>query len=370
MIKRALTLLILAAALLSLCTACAPGGAFAGAAARASGTPLPTAVPTPEPTLAPPPEAEAVEEAFAEILLSTPLSLDPAAACAAMELPEQPAFTDILAHADAWKEVAAQWYLALCDACSEAAAQLEERFEDAALEFSIEVGTMDWKYAGSLFWALPEDFWAWDLFDVACAAELLPDGGVLLTAAVEPAAFQPFLQELAGDDRELYLAVRFLMSYLTTVYDADGEETDYVMPDVPEAYLDAMGKPLEWTRFYDRWYQGRSRNTRKHTGLDMHSPANAEIYSCTDGTVLYIGYDDVAGYYVIVLDDAGYEYHYYHMIRETDFLEEGQRVKTGELIGHVGNTGNSAVNHLHLGLITPDSEYVRLYDVMYEKYFS
>ena len=31
MIKRALTLLILAAALLSLCTACAPGGAFAGA---------------------------------------------------------------------------------------------------------------------------------------------------------------------------------------------------------------------------------------------------------------------------------------------------------------------------------------------------
>ena len=62
MIKRALTLLILAAALLSLCTACAPGGAFAGAAARASGTPLPTAVPTPEPTLAPPPEAEAVEQ--------------------------------------------------------------------------------------------------------------------------------------------------------------------------------------------------------------------------------------------------------------------------------------------------------------------
>ena len=45
-------------------------------------------------------------------------------------------------------------------------------------------------------------------------------------------------------------------------------------------------------------------------------------------------------------------------------------MKAGELIGHVGNTGNSAVNHLHLGLITPDSEYVRLYDVMYEKYFS
>ena len=58
------------------------------------------------------------------------------------------------------------------------------------------------------------------------------------------------------------------------------------------------------------------------------------------------------------------------MIRETEYLEERQREKAGELISHVGNTGISAVNHLHLGLITPDSEYVRLYDVMVEMNFS
>ncbi len=366
---RGIPLFAFALALAGFCTACtpAPGDAYTGALLASS--PLPTAVPTPEPTMVPPPASEEVTEAFLQILQEGPATFDFAAAVADMALPEHPSFLDALAHRDEWKDLVMQWYLALCDECEDAMARLEERFTDAAFEFSVDVEMLDWKYASSVLWALPADAVQWDLFETTCSAELLAGGNILVTASVHPAGFQPFLYELAGADRDLYLDARFIMSYLTTVYDEDGEETDYVMPDVPEAYLDAMGKPLAHTTFYDRWYQGRSQNTRKHTGLDMHSPANADIYSCTDGTVLYIGYDDVAGYYVLILDDEGYEYHYYHMIRQTDFLAEGQRVQAGDLVGHVGNTGNSAVNHLHLGLITPSCEYVRLYDVMYEKYF-
>ena len=178
------------------------------------------------------------------------------------------------------------------------------------------------------------------------------------------AVFQPFLYSLAGDDRDLYMDARYIMTYLTTVFDAEGEEIDYVMPVLSDDYIATIQKPLEKTSYYDSWYQGRSNNTRKHTGLDMRAPANSEIRSCTDGTVLYIGYQATPGNYVVILDDEGYEYHYYHMIRQTDFLQEGQRVSAGDLIGHVGNTGNSAVNHLHLSLITPDSVFVKLFDMM------
>ena len=61
------------------------------------------------------------------------------------------------------------------------------------------------------------------------------------------------------------------------------------------------------------------------------------------------------------MDQSGYEFHYYHLVRMTDFLKEGDLVEQGQLVGHVGNTGNSATNHLHLSIIAPTGEYVDPY---------
>ena len=80
----------------------------------------------------------------------------------------------------------------------------------------------------------------------------------------------------------------------------------------------------------------------------------------------HIGRDKVAGNYVIVKDDAGFEYHYYHMVRMTDFLAPGDRVQRGDVVGHVGNTGNSVANHLHLAIVSPDLTYINPYPVLKE----
>lgn len=96
-------------------------------------------------------------------------------------------------------------------------------------------------------------------------------------------------------------------------------------------------------------------------GTDIWAAENTEIYSCTDGIVTFIGSNSVMGNAVIVEDDYGYEYHYYHMVRLTDFLKEGDSVSAGDLVGHVGNTGNSARDHLHLTIIAPDGYYVNPY---------
>jgi murein DD-endopeptidase MepM/ murein hydrolase activator NlpD len=54
------------------------------------------------------------------------------------------------------------------------------------------------------------------------------------------------------------------------------------------------------------------------------------------------------------------------MVRLTDFLKKGQRVEAGQLIGHVGNTGNSACNHLHITIITPDGVLIDPYTYLLE----
>ena len=49
------------------------------------------------------------------------------------------------------------------------------------------------------------------------------------------------------------------------------------------------------------------------------------------------------------------------MVRLTVFLEPGVQVEAGQLIGHVGNTGNSVRNHLHLTIVAPDGYFVDPY---------
>lgn len=353
------------------CSACENGDAArinAAGVAAPDATPVITPVPTPEPTMVPAPPADEVLETFTEILYSIPTEFDFSGAVAEMALPERPLFSDILQHMDGWKALTLEWHIAVSRACGEAVMQLEDRFPDLVLEYTSDIKLLDWKYAGAVLWALPEAFSQWELFEAVCTLETLDSGAYLLDIHIRPVDFQPFLYELSGTDRDLYMDARYIMTYLTTVFDEDGEEVPYVMPELTDEYIATISKPIERAAFFDRWYQGRSRNTRKHTGLDLRAAADSEIYSCTDGTVLYIGYQAIPGYYVVVLDDQGYEYHYYHMIRQTDFLTEGQRVRTGDLVGHVGNTGNSAVNHLHLALITPDSEFVKLYEIMDELY--
>lgn len=83
-----------------------------------------------------------------------------------------------------------------------------------------------------------------------------------------------------------------------------------------------------------------------HEGLDFSAPTGTEIYSTGDGivtrvTVSPIGY----GKHVLVDHGFGYSTLYAHM---DDFnVKPGQRVKRGDVIGYVGNTGKSTAPHLH-----------------------
>lgn len=182
-------------------------------------------------------------------------------------------------------------------------------------------------------------------------------------------SFGSFCDMAGYGTEEQFLTARFAYAYLCTVYDDAGVSHPTEKRTYDQAYLDGLRNPLPGCTIKDCWFDPRDHGTRLHTGADIRASARAHIRSVTDGVVLYVGYLPVPGNYVVIRDPAGYEYHYYHMVQESKQVREGDSVKAGDCIGLVGNTGNSAANHLHVAVIAPDDQYVNPYDLFLQAGF-
>lgn len=87
-----------------------------------------------------------------------------------------------------------------------------------------------------------------------------------------------------------------------------------------------------------------------HSGIDFTAPIGTEIFCTGDGVVEEVenkGYG--YGNYVMVNHGFGYKTLYAHMSRFK--AKVGQKVKRGDIVGYVGNTGTSTGPHLHYEVI-------------------
>ncbi|MEO6254621.1 MAG: peptidoglycan DD-metalloendopeptidase family protein [Ferruginibacter sp.] len=84
---------------------------------------------------------------------------------------------------------------------------------------------------------------------------------------------------------------------------------------------------------------------KMHPGIDFTAPQGTPIYATGDGVVITAGLGTGTGNHVVINHGYGYETKYLHMVRIK--ARPGQRVKRGEVIGWVGNTGASTGPHLH-----------------------
>ncbi len=85
---------------------------------------------------------------------------------------------------------------------------------------------------------------------------------------------------------------------------------------------------------------------RPHNGIDLTAPRGTKIYATADGEVIQAQYT-TGGYGKKVLIDHGYGYKTLYGHCSKILVERGQKVKRGEVIGLVGNTGLSVRAHLH-----------------------
>lgn len=133
------------------------------------------------------------------------------------------------------------------------------------------------------------------------------------------------------------------------VVETIGIGTYSAMPDDPQTvYFGSpmtgtgqMGWPLD-----GGWVSDSFISDRNHKGLDIAAPEGTEIYAAEEGQVVSAGWNSGGyGNVVMIEHPDGYATVYAHMIMV--YAVEGQYVTKGQLIGFVGNTGNSFGNHLH-----------------------
>jgi murein DD-endopeptidase MepM/ murein hydrolase activator NlpD len=100
----------------------------------------------------------------------------------------------------------------------------------------------------------------------------------------------------------------------------------------PHSYGDGVGAP---------------RVGHTHQGQDLPADCGTPLQAARGGHVQYEAYQSAAGNYIVIDGKATrHDYVYMHMKRPSR-LHKGDKVKTGQKIGKVGETGDATGCHLH-----------------------
>jgi murein DD-endopeptidase MepM/ murein hydrolase activator NlpD len=163
--------------------------------------------------------------------------------------------------------------------------------------------------------------------------ELWRDGAKLRNGEIVAAEFI--------NQGKVYRAARFR--------DATGR-ADYFTPDglsMRKAFLRA---PLEFTRISSKFNPSRRHpvlNTiRAHRGVDYAAPTGTPIRAAGDGKVTFRGVQGGYGNVLVLQHSNSITTVYGHMSRFAG-AKVGNRVRQGEIIGYVGQSGLATGPHLH-----------------------
>lgn len=92
-----------------------------------------------------------------------------------------------------------------------------------------------------------------------------------------------------------------------------------------------------------------------HKAVDIANSSNPVILAAQGGTVVTAGWN-AGGYgnFVVIDHGNGYKTLYAHMLNNSMVVQAGQKVKQGQKLGVMGNTGRSTGTHLHFEVKSPN----------------
>lgn len=98
----------------------------------------------------------------------------------------------------------------------------------------------------------------------------------------------------------------------------------------------------------DTFNQARG-EARRHDAIDIMAPQGTPVLAATDGTVIKLFRSDMGGITLYQLDPSRrYVYYYAHLMGYAEGIAEGSRLRRGDVIAYVGNTGNAGAGKYHL----------------------
>ncbi|MGY3803308.1 peptidoglycan DD-metalloendopeptidase family protein [Pigmentibacter ruber] len=85
--------------------------------------------------------------------------------------------------------------------------------------------------------------------------------------------------------------------------------------------------------------------SRIHFGIDIAAPKGSPIFATANGTVHKVGHSDDYGKFVELIHEKKMITRYAHT--SVIYVKEGAKIKKGDIIAAVGNTGHSTGPHVH-----------------------
>ncbi len=94
-------------------------------------------------------------------------------------------------------------------------------------------------------------------------------------------------------------------------------------------------------------YAAKFGGGRGHQGQDVFAACGTPMVAARGGVVKFKQFHSRAGYYLVIDGErTGLDYAYMHL-QSAALVNKGDRVRTGQLIGYVGDTGDASGCHLH-----------------------
>jgi murein DD-endopeptidase MepM/ murein hydrolase activator NlpD len=159
---------------------------------------------------------------------------------------------------------------------------------------------------------------------------------VIPSKVVEPLSKIPQVKKPAIPNLAPIPTVQARSITATTRLSSYGLDSSFVYP---------LANPAPQTSRFGWRVHPISGNRRFHAGIDLGAPAGAPIVAAATGRVVVANWHGGYGKTVVIEHNGQLQTLYGHM--SEIFVQEGQEIRQGTVIGLVGSTGNSTGPHLH-----------------------
>lgn len=167
---------------------------------------------------------------------------------------------------------------------------------------------------------------------------------------------QPDGDDGASDESQILYVSASIGAATRTLYRFQMQDgtVDYFDQDGRSAQQFLLRNPLPSGKFRSGF--GARRHpilgyVRMHTGVDWAAPVGTPIIAAGNGVIEKAGWAGGYGKQIIIRHANGYETSYNHQTAFAKGIQPGVRVRQGQIIGYLGQTGLATGPHLHYELM-------------------